>query len=508
MNFEKRMISVLLSVFLVVAAFLIGTSRSGQAQPDGYDYTTTLYIWYTDEALTDYLSSVAVKYNDEKGIRVIPVLQTGLELLEKINEASLASDANTPDLYIASHDIMEKAYLGGLATEISNPGGQVTADNYGQAAIRAVTYQGKLAGYPFSFETSALLYNRTYLTTVAEEQILNELREAEEAREDAQSEEAAPAGEAAGDEGSEEGSGEEATAEELIAKEELAVLAQERVAQMIPTTFTKLLEFADSYNAPENVDAVFKWDVSDIFFNYFFVGDYFNLGGPNGDDVNAVDVYNRDAIAALQAYQDLGQYFAIEADEVAYETVLQDFMEGRVVMTTATSDVVKILETASEEGTFSYEYGLAPIPDLSDEMTSRNLSMTNVVYVNGYSSRKEEANEFAAYLTGEAAADLYEKTGKVTANKNIARENPEIVTFLEEYENSVPLPKMMVTSNFWLEMEIVFDRIWNGEEVSTQLMGLSEALKSQILGEAFSETYIFVPKESEEYIEYEEEANY
>ena len=277
---------------------------------------------------------------------------------------------------------------------------------------------------------------------------------------------------------------------------------------MIPTTFTKLLEFADSYNAPENVDAVFKWDVSDIFFNYFFVGDYFNLGGPNGDDVNAVDVYNPDAIAALQAYQDLGQYFAIEADEVAYETVLQDFMEGRVVMTTATSDVVKILETAGKEGTFSYDYGLAPIPDLSDEMTSRNLSMTNVVYINGYSSLKEEANEFAAYLTGEAAANLYEMTGKVTATKNISQENSKILTFLEEYENSVPLPKMMVTSNFWLEMEIVFDRIWNGEEVSTQLMGLSEALKSQILGEAYSETYIFVPKETEEYVEYEEEENY
>lgn len=498
MNFGKRIISAGLSLLLLGGAFLVGTSTRGEVIQDGYDYTTTLNIWYTDEALTDYLSSVAVRYNEETGIRVIPVLQTGLELLEKINRESLALEGSTPDLYIASHDIMEKANLAGLATEITNPDNLVSTVNFPETAIRAVTYQGKLGGYPFSYETSALLYNRSYLTTFAEEQILNELRQEQEAREEEEQETDSSASE---DEEAAQGTG------VLIAEEELSVRASERVAELIPPTFTRLLEFADSYNAPENVDAVFKWDVSDIFFNYFFVGNYFNLGGPAGDDVNAVDVYNREAIAALQEYQDLGQYFAIDAKEVAYETVLRDFIEGKVVMTTATSDVIRILEAARQAGEFEYEYGLAPIPDLSDEMHTRNLSITNVVYINGYSPLKEEANNFAAALTGKYAGDLYSMAGKVSANRKASEVEEVTAVFMEEYEDSVPLPKMMVTSNFWLQMEIVFDRIWNGEEVSSRLMELSELIKSQIQGEAVSESYIFVPKETEEYVEYEEESS-
>ena len=39
-----------------------------------------------------------------------------------------------------------------------------------------------------------------------------------------------------------------------------------------------ILTFANSYDAPEQVEAVFKWDVADIFYNYFFVGNYIDVG--------------------------------------------------------------------------------------------------------------------------------------------------------------------------------------------------------------------------------------
>ena len=40
---------------------------------------------------------------------------------------------------------------------------------------------------------------------------------------------------------------------------------------MIPSTIDDILSFADSYDAPEQVEAVFKWD-GRYFYNYFFVG--------------------------------------------------------------------------------------------------------------------------------------------------------------------------------------------------------------------------------------------
>ena len=61
------------------------------------------------------------------------------------------------------------------------------------------------------------------------------------------------------------------------------VQLQERIEAMIPATIDDILTFANSYDAPEQVEAVFKWDVADIFYNYFFVGNYIDVGGPTGD---------------------------------------------------------------------------------------------------------------------------------------------------------------------------------------------------------------------------------
>ena len=38
---------------------------------------------------------MAVRYNEEHGVRVIPTLQSGLELLQKINDYTFAEKSNT-----------------------------------------------------------------------------------------------------------------------------------------------------------------------------------------------------------------------------------------------------------------------------------------------------------------------------------------------------------------------------------------------------------------------------
>lgn len=44
--------------------------------------------------------------------------------------------------------------------------------------LAAATYKDKLLGYPFYFETSSLLYNKTYLRDLAVAQLLQEQEEA------------------------------------------------------------------------------------------------------------------------------------------------------------------------------------------------------------------------------------------------------------------------------------------------------------------------------------------
>ena len=106
--------------------------------------------------------------------------------------------------------------------------------------------------------------------------------------------------------------------------------------------------------------------------------------------------------------------------------------------------------------------------------------MTNVVAVNGYSTHKELANKFAAYLVDQCADSLYEQTGKVSANLHADTDNGALQIFKMEYAESVPLPKMMKTANYWLLLERLFAKVWNGEDVTALTQELKILLSFQM----------------------------
>ncbi|MDE7247045.1 MAG: extracellular solute-binding protein [Lachnospiraceae bacterium] len=505
MTLKKRLIMIL--AIALIAGGLYGAGKFGllarheeteaeaETEESLFGHRETLYLWYADETLTDYLNSVAVSYSEyQKEVRVVPVYTQGLEYLETINQASLQTE-EVPDLYIVSNDSLEKAYLGGLACEVKLPEGVLPmADMVPQSAVHAVTYHDKQIGYPFYYETSCLLYNRTYLEDWARAQIEAErdLALAEDAQEQA-------------DSGEVEEEIQEAHEQEEISAEDVRA----KVEETIPQTIDEILAFADVYDAPEQVEAIFKWDVSDIFYNYFIVGNYIDVGGENGDNADSIHIYNENAIRALRVYQNLNQFFSIDTKEISYDGVLQDFLDGKIVYTVATSDALSKLEKAREEGEFAYDYGVSRVPDVSEELKSSSLSVTQCVAVNGYSTKKEMANDFAVYLALYNTDDLYTRTGKLPVfhDGNIY-DDPNAAAFLEEYGRSVPMPKMIETSNFWVELEIAFAKIWDGDDANDELKALSEQIMGQVLGEAYTEEYIDVPipvdEEDEEILEEEE----
>lgn len=503
MTLKKRLIMVL--VVALIAGGFYGAGKLGllvrQEEPEAqeealFGHRETLYLWYADETLTDYLNGVAVSYSEyQDEVRVVPVYTQGMEYLETINQASLQTE-EVPDLYIVSNDSLEKAYLAGLACEVKLPEGELPmTDMLPQSAVQAVTYHDKQIGYPFYYETSCLLYNRTYLEDWAKAQIEAERDQAlaEDAQEQA-------------DNGDVEEEIQEAQEQEDVSEEEIKA----KVEETIPETIDEILEFADVYDAPEQVEAIFKWDVSDIFYNYFIVGKYIDVGGEDGDNEDSIHIYNENAIRALRVYQNLNQFFSIDTKEISYDGVLQDFLDGKIVYTVATSDALSKIEKARAEGDFSYEYGMSRVPDVSAELESASLSVTQCVGINGYSAKKEMANDFALYLTQYNIDDLYARTGKLPVySEGKTYEDPNAAAFLDEYTRSVPMPKMIETSNFWVELEIAFAKIWEGEDANNELKALSEQIMGQVLGETYTEEYIDVPlpveEEDEEILEGEGE---
>lgn len=521
MSLKKRLLTAVALAGVAAAILLVGFSGktvSEEQQPEESIFTKqkdTLYFWYTDEALTDYLNSAAVAYGENHDVRVIPVLTSGLEYLESINKASIQSET-FPDLYIVSNDSLEKAFLAGLASPVGEERWEEIKEDYPDAARLAVTYKNKVIAYPFYFETSSLLYNKTYLEDFAKRQIEAEadVAEAEEAM--AQLEANGPEEEVSASEEGEAGGGlEEGDMPDLTESEQtgegtepdaaMQREIEERVKGYLPSTIDDILQFANEYDAPEQVEAIFKWDVTDIFYNYFFAGNYMIVGGPAGDSTANMNIYNQDAIECLKVYQDLNQFFSIDTKEISYEGVLDDFMQGKVVFTVATTDAVAKLEEARENGSFAYEYSIAPVPDINDRLMTRSLSVTNCVVVNGYSDKQEQAADFARFLTCDYTDTLYSRTGKVASRYGVDYGNQNLQEFVNEYEVSIPMPKMVETSNFWVELEVAFAQIWDGANANDTLRVLSEKIMTQITGEPYTETVIEEVEEVEEEVEYLDE---
>ena len=469
MFLKKRMIATAAVIAMAAAAVYGSTQEMSQTQDTGerlqlFRGKETIYCWYSDEALSGYINAAAVSFGEQNKVRVIPVLTSDSEYLEAVNQETLHSD-QIPDIYLLSSDSLEKAYLAE---------GICDTDHFSRAALAAVTYDDKIIGYPVYFDTSALVYNEDYLRTWATQQAEKELSGSSDNDE--------PVGE--GEEIIEEDSLPEDQTTDQVTADEAAVnaLAEQYFAKALPSTVDDLLNIADTFDAPEGVEGVMKWDVNNIFYNYWIVGNYMIVGGDPGDDRNDININNPETIQCLEVYKALNQFFFIESDTVTYDSVIQDFIDGKTMFTIGTTDVVKRLEDAKADGSLTFNYGIARMPDVSAELQSRSLSVTGAAVINGYSEHKELADRFAAYLSEEYADGLYERSGKMPASIHAAEnaDNGALTIFANEYADSVSLPKMLETGNFWMQLEVLFSKVWNGEDVTTLVQQLADNMSQQL----------------------------
>ena len=442
MNMRKRINAVILVCMMLVFVLYRGlqyTDRQlAEENNKGAGEKETLYFWYTDEALGDYLNSCALAFMEEhEDIRIVPTCVSAVEYLETIYDATMEGEVY-PDLFIVTNDCLEKAYLSGIATTIRDKAGLVSGENFPQVALSAVTYQDHLVAYPFYYETSLLLYNRSHLENMAQ------------------------------------------TRQEALLAQAEGEAAQAAADALIPKTMDDILNLADEYDAPSGVEAIMKWDVSDIFYNYFFAGNYINVGGPDGDDSSVIDIYNENSVQCLNVYQSLNQFFSIDAKETTYDSVLQEFADGKILFTVATTDAVEKLEQAKQEGKFTGEYGVSRLPDVSSELKGRGLSVTNVIAVNGYGRHKKVADQFAAFVAGQTDDALYQRCGKLSANLHVTHENAMLDTAMEAYKESVGLPKLIQASSFWVQLEVTLTGIWQGDDTAGALEKLQQQLESQV----------------------------
>lgn len=487
MSFSQKIIVIVLMAAMAIGIIYVGQTNNLEAEENkkmSYYQTETLHLWYTEDSFTEFFTNAAVEFHEKyPEIRVIPSLVSSAEYLEKINEASLNNE-EFPDLFMLTNDSLEKAYLSGLASQVRDNQHVLNINHFGKGALYAVNYSGLNVAYPLNFDTTLLLYNKTYLEDWVEKVNAGESAVAEN-----------------GDVLDENGNVVSQTEEEVSSTEVY-------LDNYIPQTFDDIISFADEYKAADGVESILQWDVTDIFYNYLFSGAYMIVGGDAGDDIDNIDIYNDNTLACIQAYQNLNQVFSIDAETSNYEKVLEDFLQGKTVFTLVTTDALATVDKAVEdrleeirilseanaldsEGTETdtsdipraYEFGYAMVPNVSDTLSSRSLSVTNTVVINGYSEKKDAANKFAAFVTTEYSDQIYSRTGKLAASTDAGYTDEALLAFQAEYAKSIPLPKMVELSNLWIQLEIAFTDIWSGADVSERLSTFAQQINSQILNQ-------------------------
>ena len=451
-----RRIFAVLCVLLVVSQMMqVAYSYHKEQQEAGEDNSepASLVLWYTDDKLNAYLVEAAEEFEKNHHVEVTLQLVTAVDYIEHINTASI-SDLGGPDLFITSSELLEKARLAGLTVENNSFSDREMDSYFPQKAQDAATCGGKLVAYPFYFETCFMLYNKNYVDGA-------------------------------------------------------------------PGTIDEILEYSKSFEGgtgEDKIENILKWNVADIFFNFFFISNYVNLGGATGDDKSQVQLSAEEVIQCLEYYQSLNAFFAIDADAVTTDNVLQEFIDGKIVYTIAKTDAIAKLDAAIAEGSVAeeaeapseegsegeegegegegtegsgeeenpdngYFYGIAEVPNLTESLPTKGLSVTNSVVVNAYSKERALAKEFAKFITYEKVDALYAMTNKMPVKVGVPYENPVITTLLVQYEHSVEVPKITDLSNYWIEMEIAFANIWRGNDVRSEIEAVDARIQAQLVTE-------------------------
>lgn len=366
-------------------------------------------LWYSYTGYEPYLKEAAVRYEKETGVKVRLTYYTTIDYLEKISSAS--TEGNGPDLFLMSEEGLQNAVLLGIAEQ--NYDSEIYNNkNYTAKSIKSTEFVDKQYGYPLGFETTVFAANKAYV-------------------------------------------------------------------DKMPNTFDEVKTFADNFNNGDdshdysNVSSILKWDISDVFYSYGFLGAYLNVGGENGDNPTVIDVNGENAVKAGNYYNSLAQYFYTEADAAKYENVINEFLQGKIIYTIASADIIKRLSESD------IQVELSVLPALTDQLESKSVSVTDIIMVNPFADMKEEARDFARFLTYDMAEEMYELCG-VISTKKAQYENSYINVFMNAYESSTGMPKLMTTSDYWLKVNVALSNIWNGNDVAGELNKLSTDLDERI----------------------------
>lgn len=334
---------------------------------------TDLIFWYEDDTYAPFLEEAAKEYYLKTGVKVSPECRNTIDYIGDIYDKTMQDEA-FPDVYLISGDNLEEAYLYGLVAV--NESGTSKETSILPQAKEASAYQGKLLGYPLSYNTCVFVYQNGYFETV-------------------------------------------------------------------PTSLQAIIDYSDENEPAENVEYLLEWDVNDAFYDFPFVANSVSFEKYQSESMDVVydeGLYQKD----LEFFEAILESFSIDASKVSEEGIIENFLAGRTLCAIIDTDSLYRLE--------GYDYSLMQIPNLNEELVTETCAITDMLVVNDFSEKGEQAADFAEYVTIDMSGKLHEMTGHYSV---IPSAEPDVTeqTAYQTYETAVPVPDSQDAKDFWVNLQ-------------------------------------------------------
>jgi len=245
-------------------------------------------------------------------------------------------------------------------------------------------------------------------------------------------------------------------------------------------TFTDLTNYNNSYqHSDENaeVEYIVKWDVSDLFTNYAFLGSYMNIGGASSDDKSIFQLNSNSLKSCLGEYLKFKTDYGITRNNTTSTASCADlFRNNKLIYTLVnTSELKKINDSG-------VQYGICKVPDLNNSLTTDAMSTTELMAVNPYSKNLEVAKSVAKAFTYDYANELYDLSGYASARSDLSNNpNPEYSNLYNIYSNSIVKAQFINIGDFYLKLEIMIHQVWDETSIEDSFNTFNTYVTTQLM---------------------------
>jgi len=250
-------------------------------------------------------------------------------------------------------------------------------------------------------------------------------------------------------------------------------------------TFTDLSNYNNSYQHTDDnaeVEYIVKWDASDMFTNYAFLGSYMNVGGVSSDDKSILQLNSNNLKSCLGEYVKFKTEYGITRNNATSAASSADlFRNNKLIYTLVNTNELKKINDSG------VQYGICKVPDLNSSLTTNAMSTTQLMVVNPYSKNVDVAKNVAKAMTYDYVNQLYDLTGNASARSDLDNNpSPEYSNLYNIYSNSIVKAQFINIGDFYLKVEIMLHQVWDDASIEDSFNTLNTYVTTQLMNKTTS----------------------